>query len=160
MGKPICKGNYPLPIAICRHTTRDSRLISFEVFTQADDPHAVELPQIEQRLMSGNDRVHMAGEGAFKHAIIGFVFHDAQLLPRPHSDSKLGKEQRNAGKLFLVPRELAREDAQQFVEDRFGEEELVPLFNDSEESRFPPAARKYQRRYQHVGIEDDLHAVR
>ncbi len=59
-------------------------------------------------------------------------------------------------KLLGVSGKLAREDAEQLVKDRLGEDELVALVHYTSQRRFAAPAREHERCDEHVGIEDGL----
>lgn len=75
--------------------------------------------------IASDDRIGLAGEGAFENSVVRLVVQYAQPAPRAHHGAQLGKEHRCTGQLLDVARELARQDIEQFIEDRLGQQQPV-----------------------------------
>ena len=127
---------------------------------QADDAHVQVLAELQQCLVAGNDGLRPAGNRAFQDAIIGLVADDIQPPPRPDQDTQSRQEHGDMREFLRIACKLACEDAEQLVENGLGDDELILLLHDAPERGFAAATRKHQSRYQDIGVEDDLQALR
>jgi hypothetical protein len=131
-----------------------------EILPQTYDSNALEFAKFKQCLVTGYDDFGMTCHSAFQYPVVRLVLHDAKPQPGPYQGPEVRNEHRNSRKLLSVARELAREDAKQFVENGLGEYEIVALLKYSLQRSFASPAWKDQGRHQDVGVEDDLHALK
>jgi hypothetical protein len=141
-------------------TSQNPWLVISEILPQAYDSEAVEFAKFKQRLVTGYDGFGMSRDCTFQYPVVRLVLHNAKPQPGPYQDPEVRNEHRNSRKLLSVARELAREDAEQFVENGPGEHELIALLEYSLQRSFASPTWKNQSRHQDVGVEDDLHALK
>jgi len=135
-------------------------LLISKIRAQAQDPYAAILAQRQHRPIARNDGVGPSGDRTFKDAVVRSIREHAQAPDGFDHRAEVAEEHGHAGQFFGVTRELAREHAEQFVQDRLGKQQCVVLFNDAPQRFLAAAARKYERGDEDVGVEDDLQARR
>ena len=138
----------------------DSRAVFRAVPAQADDAYATELLQRKQRAVPGDNGLGAAGKRALENAVVRIVLHDAKPLARLDHGRKFTEEDGNAGQFLRIARKLACEHAEQLIQDRLGNQELIPLLDHALQGRVAASARKDERGNENVGVEYDPQARR
>jgi hypothetical protein len=104
-------------------------LSGFQVGSQRKHTYAFEAAEFEHHTVSRNDSVGTTGNRAFENPIIGVVPEGLEPAPWPNSFGKF-REQNGGSRQFLsLSGEFPGENGQDFTDDWFGNEKMVPTFN-------------------------------
>ena len=82
-------------------------------------------------MIASHNRLGSARECAFQNAIVRLVLDHSQPSPRTDCQSELGQEHGDVRDFLGIAREFASEDAEQFLQDGLGDNELVLLLDDA-----------------------------
>ena len=95
-------------------------------------------------MIAGDNHLGPAGECTFQNAIVRLVLDYVQSSPRLDEDRKVRQKYGDVGELFGIARKLGREDAEQLIENRLGDYELVVLLDNAPQCCFTSPAWENQ----------------
>ena len=97
--------------------------------------------ELQHRSISRDDRFGKPRDSALQNTIVSVIRQNAQSRARAHPFAELGDEDCYARELLSVTAELPRENAEELVENVFGEEERISTVDDPRDRPLGGSAR-------------------